>query len=270
MSASPSEPTPEPSPQKTALVTGGSRGIGFGIARALAKEGWNLVINGMRPEEDVRSVLDELRSDGVSVAYAQGNVGTAEGRAAILEVCREAAGGALNLLVNNAGVAPKERLDLLETTEENYDRVMEINLKGAFFLTQAVARGMVEARQADGNFDAKIINVGSISATVASINRGEYCVAKAGIAMMSQLFAARLGQEGIPVYEIRPGVTRTDMTAGVTEKYDKLIEEGLCVQPRWGYPEDTAKAVASLARGDFPYSTGQVIMVDGGLTLPRL
>lgn len=228
------------------------------------------MINGMRPEADVADVLDALRSEGVEVAYAQGNVGTAEGRAAILEVCDHFAGGNLNLLVNNAGVAPKQRLDLLETTEENYDRVMEINLKGAFFLTQAVANRMVAARQADPDFDAKLINVGSISATVVSTNRGEYCVAKAGIAMMTQLFAARLGEVGIPVYEIRPGVTRTDMTAAVTEKYDKLIGEGLCVQPRWGFPEDTAKVVAALARGDFPYSTGQVVMVDGGLTIPRL
>ena len=258
------------STNKTALVTGGSRGIGLGIAKGLAAENWNLVINGMRDEADVAPVLDELRGAGVEVAYAQGNVGSAEGRQSILEVCDRAAGGALNLLVNNAGVAPKQRLDILDTTEENYDRVMEINLKGAFFLTQAVARSMVATRQADASFEAKIINIGSISATVASINRGEYCVAKAGIAMMSQTFAVRLGPEGIPVYEIRPGVTKTDMTAGVSEKYDKLIEDGLCVQPRWGFPEDTAKVVAALARGDLPYSTGQVIMVDGGLTIPRL
>lgn len=255
---------------KYALVTGGSRGIGFGIASRLADEGWNVVINGMRDADQVSESLEALRAKGVEVAYAQGNVGTAEGRAAILEACESAAGGSLNLLVNNAGVAPKQRLDILETTEENYDRVVDINLKGVFFLTQAIANQMVTAKQGDPDFSGTIVNVGSISATVVSINRGEYCIAKAGIAMLTQLFATRLGPEGIPVYEIQPGVTKTDMTSGVTEKYDKLIAEGLCVQPRWGFPEDVAKAVASLARGDFPYSTGQVIMVDGGLTIPRL
>ncbi len=255
---------------KYALVTGGSRGIGFGIANLLADEGWNLIINGMRDADQVSQPLEALRAKGVEVAYAQGNVGSTEGRTAILEVCKATAGGSIHLLVNNAGVAPKQRLDILETTEENYDRVIDINLKGVFFLTQAVANEMVAAKQAAPEFSGTIINVGSISATVVSINRGEYCIAKAGIAMLTQLFATRLGREGIPVYEIQPGVTKTDMTSAVTEKYDKLIAEGLCVQPRWGFPEDVAKAVASLARGDFPYSTGQVIMVDGGLTIPRL
>lgn len=255
---------------KTALVTGGSRGIGFGIAQALAREGWDLVINGMRPESGVAAPLAELRALGVAVTYAPGDIGSAEGRGAILAVAREAAGGALNLLVNNAGVAPKVRADLLETSEESYDFVVDTNLKGAFFLTQAVAREMVAARAADPAFAAAIVNVSSISATVVSINRGEYCIAKAGLSMVTQLFAARLGSEGIPVYEVRPGVIKTDMTAGVTEKYDRLIAEGLCVTPRWGFPEDVGKAVAGLARGDFPYSTGQVVMVDGGLTTPRL
>ncbi|RME70287.1 MAG: 3-ketoacyl-ACP reductase [Verrucomicrobia bacterium] len=256
--------------KKTALITGGSRGIGFGIASALAREGWNLIINGVRPEEAVQEPLGQLREHGVEVTYAQGDIGSNEGRAAILEVVHKTVGRALNLLVNNAGVAPKVRADLLETSEESYDRVLDTNLKGAFFLTQAIARDMVATRKEDPQFEAAIVNITSISATVVSINRGEYCIAKAGFAMLSQLFAARLGAEGIPVYEVRPGVIKTDMTAAVTEKYDKLIAEGLCVQPRWGYPEDIGKAVASLARGDFPFSTGQVIMVDGGLTIPRL
>ena len=255
---------------RTALITGGSRGIGFGIATALAGEGWNLVINGMRPEEDVQEPLEALRAEGVSVAYARGDIGSAQGRRAIITAAREAAVGALNLLVNNAGVAPRVRADLLETSEESYDFVVDTNLKGAFFLTQAVANDMVKVRHADPEFSAAIINVSSISATVVSINRGEYCIAKAGLSMVTQLFATRLGTEGIPVYEVRPGITRTDMTAGVTEKYDQLISEGLCVTPRWGFPEDVGKAVAGLARGDFPYSTGQVVMVDGGLTIPRL
>lgn len=256
--------------KKTALVTGGSRGIGFGIARALAKEGWDLVINGMRPEEGVGEPLEALRSEGVSVVYARGDIGSMAGREAILDVSRNAAGGSLNLLVNNAGVAPKVRNDLLDTTEESYDFVLDTNLKGAFFLTQAVAKDMVAAKKADEHFSGAIVNVSSISATVASVNRGEYCVAKAGLSMVTSLFAVRLGEFGLPVYEVRPGVTKTDMTAGVSEKYDTLIEEGLCVTKRWGYPDDIGKAVSSLARGDFPYSTGQVIMVDGGLTLPRL
>jgi len=260
---------------KTALITGGSRGIGFGIATALAQEGWNLVINGVRAETAVSGPVEELRDRGVTVTYARGDIGSAEGRAAILEaataaVAHQGAGGCINLLVNNAGVAPKVRADLLETTEDSYDHVVDTNLKGAFFLTQAFARAMVAARQADPAFSAAIVNITSISATVASINRGEYCIAKAGAAMMTQLFATRLGPDGIPVYEVRPGVTRTDMTAGVTAKYDRLIADGLCVQPRWGHPEDVGKAVAALARGDLPYSTGQVIMVDGGLTIPRL
>ncbi|MDA9846233.1 3-ketoacyl-ACP reductase [bacterium] len=255
---------------KTALVTGGSRGIGFGIATALAKEGWNLVINGVRAEESITGPLDELRAHGVQVSYARGDIGSVEGRADIVAAANEFAGGSINLLVNNAGVAPKVRADLLETSEESYDWVVDTNLKGVFFLTQAFAKKMVAAKQADASFEAAIVNITSISATVVSINRGEYCIAKAGFGMLTQLFAARLGGDGIPVYEVRPGVIKTDMTSGVTDKYDKLIEEGLCVQPRWGFPDDIGKSVAALARGDFPFSTGQVVMVDGGLTMPRL
>ncbi len=270
---------------KTALVTGGSRGIGFGIAEKLAAEKWDLVINGVRPEDAVTEPLAKLRAMGVSVGYARGDVGSAEGRASIIAAtrafCRSLLAGdapasglpspaSINLLVNNAGVAPKVRADLLETSEESYDYVIDTNLKGTFFLTQAFARDMVAARKADLKFAACIVNITSISATVVSINRGEYCIAKAGLSMLSQLFATRLGPDGIPVYEVRPGVIKTDMTAGVTEKYDKLIAGGLSIQPRWGYPEDVGKAVAALARGDFPFSTGQVIMVDGGLVVPRL
>jgi NAD(P)-dependent dehydrogenase (short-subunit alcohol dehydrogenase family) len=178
--------------------------------------------------------------------------------------------GCLNVLVNNAGVAPKTRADILEATEESYDRVMNINLKGPYFLTQAVAGWMIAQRQESPDFKGCIANISSISATVASPSRGEYCLSKAGVSMATQLWAVRLGEFGIPVYEVRPGVIQTDMTAVVKHKYDKLIAEGLTVQPRWGFPQDVGKVVASLARGDFPYSTGQVIMVDGGLTLQRL
>ena len=252
-----------------ALVTGGTRGIGFGCAAQLAQAGFNLVLNGMRPLDAVSEPIAALEALGAEVAYAPGDIGSAEARAGILAVVRERF-GRLNALVNNAGVAPKERKDLLEATEDSFDWVVGTNLKGPYFLTQAAANWMVEQRAADPEGFYAIINVGSISATVASVNRGEYCVAKAGIAMMTALFAARLGEHHIPVYEVRPGVTKTDMTSGVAAKYDKLIAEGLCVTPRWGFPEDVGKAVTALARGDFPYSTGQVIMVDGGLTLPRL
>jgi NAD(P)-dependent dehydrogenase (short-subunit alcohol dehydrogenase family) len=276
---------------KIALVTGGSRGIGFGIAEKLAAEKWDLIINGVREEAAVAEPLAKLRSHGVRVGYARGDVGLAEGRTAILSATRslvaawrqeQSAKGsdasplalgsspAINLLVNNAGVAPKVRADLLETSEESYDYVVNTNLRGVFFLTQAFARDMVAAKKANPSFSGAIVNITSISATVVSINRGEYCIAKAGLSMLSQLFATRLGADGIPVYEVRPGVIKTDMTAGVTEKYDKLIAGGLNIQPRWGYPEDVGKAVASLARGDLPFSTGQVIMVDGGLVIPRL
>lgn len=257
--------------KKVALVTGGSRGIGFGIAEKLAAEKWDVIINGVRAEDAVAEPLAKLRSLGVRTGYARGDVGSAEGRAAILDAVHAFTGGKpMNLLVNNAGVAPKVRNDLLETTEESYDYVVDTNLKGVFFLTQAVARHMVATRKTDPSFAATIVNITSISATVVSTNRGEYCIAKAGLSMLTQLFAARLGADGIPVYEVRPGVIKTDMTAGVTEKYDKLIANGLCVQPRWGFPDDIGRSVAALARGDFPFSTGQVVMADGGLTIPRL
>ena len=255
---------------KTAIITGGSRGIGFGIASKLADEGWNVVINGMRPEEGVSEALETLRSKGVQAAYAQGDVGSDEGRSHILEVARNFAGEAIQLLVNNAGITSPGRLDLLEATEENFDLIMATNLKGAFFLSQAIANDMVKAKEADDSFKGCIVNITSISSTIVSTNRADYCIAKAGLSMMNKLFASRLGEYDIPVYEVCPGIIKSDMTSGVTEKYDKLIAEGLCVTKRWGYPEDVGKAVASLARGDFPYSTGQVIMVDGAMTMPRL
>lgn len=255
--------------RKVALVTGGSRGIGLGIARQLANQGFDLAINGMRPEEQVADVLGELRELGAKVIYVPGDIGSAKARASMVDAVRDEF-GQLNWLVNNAGVAPKERLDLLETTEESFNYVVGTNLAGAFFLSQLVANWLVEQKGADSGFTGGIINVSSISATVVSTNRGEYCIAKAGLSMATQLFAARLGEYDLPVYEVRPGVTKTDMTSGVTEKYDKLIAEGLCVTPRWGFPEDVGKAVGALAGGALPYSTGQVIMVDGGLTIPRL
>ena len=254
---------------RTALVTGGSRGIGFGIAECLAKDGFNLAINGVRDEADVRAQLDKLRSFGIKVIYCQGDISSAESRQSIIDKIKQEFGH-LNVLVNNAGVAPKERNDILVATEESFDYVVGTNLKGTYFLTQLAANWMVEQKKSDVKYKGCIINVTSVSSTVASTNRGEYCIAKAGLSMVTKLYAARLGEFNIPVYEIRPGVIETDMTSGVKEKYDKLFAEGLAVQSRWGYPEDIGKAAAGLARGDFPYSTGQVIMVDGGMTLQRL
>lgn len=255
--------------KKVAFITGGSRGIGLGIAEHLAKAGFNLAINGMRPEEAVQDVLAELTELGAEVIYCQGDIASADDRKAMLAKIKTHF-GSLHVLVNNAGVAPKQRNDILEATEESFDYVISTNLKGTYFLTQAVANWLIEQKAEDLTFSSCIINVSSISATVASVNRGEYCLSKAGLSMATQLFAVRLGEYNIPVYEVRPGVIKTDMTAGVTAKYDQLIENGLCVQKRWGFPDDVGKAVTALAKGDFPYSTGQVIMVDGGMSLARL
>ena len=255
--------------KKTALITGGSRGIGFGIAKALAKEGYNLAINGVRDEAGAADALNELRELGAEVAYCQGSIASAADREAIIDKAYSVF-GQINLLVNNAGIAPRVRLDILETTVENYQEVMTTNLEGPFFFTQAIGKRMAAAKQDTHGFEASIIFVTSISATVASINRGEYCISKAGLAMTNLLFAVRMAEYNIPVYEIRPGIIATDMTSKVQEKYDNLFQSGIALQPRWGTPEDVGKAVASLTRGDFPYSTGQVIGVDGGMLIDRL
>ena len=252
-----------------ALITGGSRGIGLGIAQALAASGFNIAINGVRGAERVTESIEQLSSSVQKVIYCQGDISQKADREKILQQVKSAF-GRLNVLVNNAGVAPRERNDILHTTEESYEWVMRVNLQGPYFLTQAAANWMIEQRQHDSQFFGSIINISSISATIASVNRGEYCISKAGMSMLTQLFASRLGEYLIPVYEVRPGLTATDMTSGVTEKYDKLISEGLTIQQRWGYPEDVGKAVQALATGLFPYSTGQVIMVDGGMTIQRL
>jgi 3-oxoacyl-[acyl-carrier protein] reductase len=252
-----------------ALVTGSSRGIGLAVAKALFDSGFNLALNGIREEADVRAVLDQFRGQGSKVVYCQGDIGSTPDRVTILDRIRSHF-GRLHVLVNNAGVAPHTRQDPLEATEESFERVMRINLQGPYFLTQAVARWMVEQKRNDESFRACIVNIGSISATVVSPNRGEYCISKAGLAMHNKIWAVRLAEFDIPVYEIRPGIIATDMTAGVHDKYDTLIREGLTVQRRWGTPDDVSRAVLSLVKGDFPYSTGEVISVDGGLTLQRL
>ena len=254
---------------RVAFITGGSRGIGFGIASQLAEAGFDIAINGVRPAEAVTEVIADLKQYGGDVIYCQGDVASAEARTRMIAEIKSHY-GALHVLVNNAGIAPRERKDILEATEESFIHVVTTNLQGPYFLTQAVANWMVEQTNQSPEFTGCIVNVSSISATVASVNRGEYCIAKAGLSMATQLFATRLGEYNIPVYEVRPGIIKTDMTAGVTEKYDNLIAGGLTVQKRWGEALDAGKAVTALVLGYLPYSTGQVLMVDGGLTLSRL
>lgn len=252
-----------------ALVTGSRRGIGLGIARCLAAEGFDLVVNGTGGREEIRERIGELESLGARVLYCRADVSVAADRERMLgEIA--AAFGRITLLVNNAGVAPSVRADILDATEESYDRVLAINLKGPYFLTQAVARSMVEARKAGHAEKLGIVNVSSISARVASTNRGEYCISKAGVSMATKLWAVRLAEHDIGVYEVQPGITKTDMTAGVTAKYDALIAGGLIPQMRWGLPEDVGRVVAAIARGDLGFSTGQVILVDGGQLLERM
>jgi len=250
---------------KTALVTGGGRGIGVGICDALARDGWAVAFTGRKPEAEMAPRLDALRALGApAVAYFQSDVSDLTAHGPLLDAVF-AKFGRLDALVNNAGVAPQVRLDVLETTPESFDRLLNTNLRGPFFLTQAAARRFVANKT-----PATIVNVGSISATVASVSRGEYCISKAGVAMATSLWATRLAAEGIRVYEVRPGVIHTDMTGPVREKYDRLLAEGLAPQARWGEPEDIGRAVAMLLRGDLAYSTGQVINIDGGMTLQRL
>lgn len=254
---------------KVALITGGTRGIGLGIAECLAKEKCDLILNGLRDEKEVRKLITEFNDYGIQACYVQGNVGIKEDWKKIMQFAANRF-GRLNVLVNNAGMAPRERRDLLETTLESFEEVIRVNLTGAYFLTQQASNWMIEQKIDDPAFQGTIVNISSVSATLASVNRGEYCISKAGLSMVTQLFATRLGEYNIPVYEVRPGVVDTDMTAKVKDKYDQLIEEGICIQKRWGRPDDVGKAVASLVRGDFPYSTGQVVLVDGGLTIARL
>jgi NAD(P)-dependent dehydrogenase (short-subunit alcohol dehydrogenase family) len=252
-----------------ALITGGSRGIGLGIAQALVKQGYRVAINGVRAADQVVEPLKQLNAEGGEAIYCQGNVGSADDRRKIMEDIK-AKWGQLNLLVNNAGVAPKERKDILEADEQSFDWLMGINLKGPYFLTQQAANWMIEQKTKNLKDSFSIINISSVSATIASVNRGEYCISKAGMSMSTKLWAARLGEFDIPVYEIQPGVIRTDMTAGVIEKYDKMIAAGLTLQRRWGQPEDLGKTVIALAEGMIPYATGQIIHTDGGMTIQTL
>lgn len=256
-------------PARTALITGGTRGIGLGIARALARDGWNLALSGMRPEAEVAATLDELRATGSTVGYDAADLSSKSDRARLVAAIR-AKYVAVDALVNNAGRAPRTRADLFETEEDSFEELIRTNLQGPYFLTQALGRDQMRRRQTDPSFHAAIVFITSVSADMASVNRGEYCVSKAGLSMAARLFAVRLASDGIPVYEVRPGIIETDMTAGVKAMYDKRIADGLIPEGRWGTPDDVGRIVAALLRGDAPYATGSVITVDGGLSLPRL
>jgi len=279
---------------KTAIVTGGSRGIGRGIALCLAREGWNVVINYNSNSAAAEEAAALVNGAGGEALTVQADIASTDDHAKLLDATTQRF-GPVTCLVNNAGVAPKVRADVLTMTEDSYDFVMDTNLKGPYLLSQRVANHMIEqgAGISDQGSGAEhkaaeassgprslnpepfrsIINIGSISAYAASVNRGEYCLSKAGMGMMTALFAARLAELGIHVYEVRPGVIETDMTGPVKAKYDKLIledERGISPIRRWGQPEDIGKAVAALARGDLPFSTGEVINVDGGFHLKTL
>lgn len=254
---------------KVALVTGASRGIGRGIAIALAEAGHDVVVNYARNREAAEEVQAEVTKRGQRAHLVQADIASTGDRQRLVDEATQAF-GRIDLLVNNAGVAPTQRADILDATEESFDRLISTNLKGPYFLTQLVAAQMISQDNQDEN-KPKIVVVSSISAYAASVDRGDYCIAKAGLTMLTQLWATRLAGHGINVYELRPGIIKTDMTGGVQEKYDKLIfEQDLTPIKRWGEPEDVGKAVVAIAQGLLPFSTGQVIDIDGGFHLRRL
>jgi 3-oxoacyl-[acyl-carrier protein] reductase len=252
-----------------ALVTGASRGIGRGIALALAGRGWSVALNYHANEAAAQETAQAAQALGAGTVVIKADVGDAAGRERLVAQTLERF-GTIDLLVNNAGMAPRQRMDILDVSEASYDEVMATNLKGPFFLSQRVAKVMIESARSGAPQRACIVNIGSISAYTSSINRAEYCVSKAGMAMMTALFADRLAEHGINVYEVRPGIVDTDMTSVAKAKYDKLIGEGLTPIRRWGTPEDVGRAVLAIAEGYFPLSTGEVINVDGGFHLRRL
>jgi 3-oxoacyl-[acyl-carrier protein] reductase len=257
---------------KTALVTGASRGIGRGIAVELARAGCRIAINYAGNAAAAAEALALVKAAGGDGFVVQGDVALAADRARLVAETI-AKFGRIDLLVNNAGVAPKVRADLLDAGEESFDRLFAINLKGPYFLSQLVAKQMLQQARDGEGFRGRLVNITSISVYTASINRGDYCMVKAGLAMMTKLFADRLAHDGINVYEIRPGVIATDMTGGVKEKYDQLIlreERGITPLRRWGQPEDVGRAVRAIAEDRFPFSTGAVFDVDGGFHLQRL
>lgn len=257
------------SPERVALVTGASRGIGRGIALALAEHNWTVVVNFRSHTAAADDTVTRIEQMGARARAIQADISRAADRENLVQNV-VAAYQRIDLLVNNAGMGPRQRTDLLTMTEESYDEVLAVNLKGPFFLTQRVANIMIELLRRGVIPAPKIINIGSISADTSSPDRGEYCISKAGMGMMTRLFADRLAGDGINVYEVRPGIIATDMTGPVAEKYDRLIADGLTPIRRWGQPEDVAKAVVMLAEEALPFSTGEIIHVDGGFHFRRL
>ena len=264
-------------PEKpAAIVTGASRGIGKAIAKELALLKYDIIVNYFDFDSDGKSddsaalqTQKEIKAFNADCHILRGDISSSEDREKLVEFAKQKF-GRCDLLVNNAGVAPAKRTDILEATEQSFDRVMNINLKGPYFLTQLVANWMIEQKKQHPDRNFRITNTGSMSAYTSSPARGEYCLSKAGIGMMTMLYADRLAEFGIGVFEIRPGIIMTDMTSVVKDKYDKLIAEGITPIKRWGLPEDIAKAVAAIAEGKLDFSTGQVINVDGGFHLRRL
>jgi 3-oxoacyl-[acyl-carrier protein] reductase len=259
-----------------AIISGASRGIGKAIAIELAGLGYDVVISHFdfsavgKPDELVGlEAQEQIKSLGADCLSVRADVSSSEDRQKLLDLTKVQF-GRCDMLVNNAGVAPSKRADLLDASEESFDRVISINLKGPYFLTQLVANWMIEQKKKNPDHSFRIVNTSSISAYTSSPARGEYCISKAGISMMTALYADRLAEFGIGVFEIRPGIIATDMTSVVKEKYDKLIAEGLTPTKRWGLPEDIAKAIGAIAQGRLDFSTGQVINVDGGFHLRRL
>jgi 3-oxoacyl-[acyl-carrier protein] reductase len=255
--------------RRVALITGGTRGIGLGIARRLAAEGWTLALNGRRPDQVVAPVVAELRGLGVEVEYLRADVSEPAQRQTLVPRVTEAF-GRIDALVNNAGITSPGRRDFLDATEDSFDLVIATNLKAPYFLGQAAARQMICQHEADPAFRGRIVNVSSMNATVVSVQRGDYGMSKAGLAMATQVMAVRLAPFGIDCYEVRPGLILTDMTAPVRERYDGLIADGLTLERRWGMPDDVGRVTAAVLRGDMPYSTGQVLVVDGGFTIRTL
>lgn len=265
----------------TALITGASRGIGRGIALELAPLGYDLVVNYAGNKDAARQTSADCvaRANAagkmVRAEICQADISLAADRQKLIDFTRSTF-GRLDVLVNNAGVAPTVRADILEAGEESFDRLIEINVKGPYFLTQLAANWMIELLNVESSTlnvqrsKPKIVTISSVSAYAASTNRGDYCIAKAALSMLTPLFAARLAEHGINVYEIRPGIIATDMTGPVKDKYDKLIADGLTPIQRWGAPEDVGRAVAAIAQDLLPFSTGEVINVDGGFHLRRL
>lgn len=256
--------------KKVAWITGSTRGIGKGIALQLGKDGYTLIISGTKSLDEQPDVLAPFQEKGYDVHYIKCNIGVLEDRQAAFETIRKEF-GRLDILVNNAGVAPKVRADILEMTEESMDFVLGINLKGTFYMCQQAANEMIAYKKTLGeDYSPRIINISSMSAYTSSTSRGEYCISKAGIAMVTKLFADRLAVENIPVFEVRPGIIETDMTSVVKEKYDKLIAEGVTPIRRMGQPEDVAKIVSAAASGLLDFGTGTVLNADGGFHIQRL